>query len=378
MGKKMSRVSRMAMVAAGSVIALAGVSCSRGGSDGRSAATGSWAQEQAAAPERQIRAVEAVAVSRGPLVRRIESSGTVRGASEAVVLSEGQGVIQSVSLELGSFVEEGTVLVQVESTIARLNVEEARQILESARLDLEATQRRFDNGSASQAELTRARSTANGARARLEVAEKALRDQTVRAPISGFVASRGENISRGNTIGRGTVVARIVDLTTLELEVGVGERELQFISVGAPAQVTIPGCGPQRYLAEVQAIAAGASQRTGSFPVVVAWQNQCSSVRSGMTASVQIAAQDPDPRVVIPGVSVRQDREGSFVFVSSNGAGEGTVTRRAVDLGARMGERVQVLGGLAEGDVVLTTGVSTLRDGDPVEVTVVGDTGDVL
>jgi len=354
------------------VIALSLASCGGGGPPGRP--TGG----ERSAPEQRVRPVEVISVEPASLIRSIEASGSIRGRSEANVISDAQGVILKSSKELGSYVNEGDVLVEVEATIARLNVQEARQVFESARLDLDATQRRFDNGSASQAELTRARSTANGARARLEVAETALRDQTIRAPISGFIASRGENLSRGNTVSRGAFIARIVDLTELEVEVGLGEPFLPYLELGSFASVTIPACGSEPYRAEIMAIAAGVSTRTGSFPVVLRWENTCDQVRSGMNARVQIQPTDVNRRLIIPAVSLRRDSEGSFVFVASQEEGRTSVERRSVVLGERLGERVQVLEGLQEGDLVLTTGVTVVRDGDEVEVTVVGSSGDVL
>lgn len=354
------------------LVAVVAGSCGRGGPPGRPGGG------DRSAPERSVRPVEAISVEPASLIRRIEASGSVRGRSEANLLSDAQGVILNSSLQLGSFVTEGDMLVEVEATIPRLNVQEARQVFESARLDLDATQRRFENGSASQAELTRARSAANGARARLEVAETALRDQTIRAPISGFIASRGENLSRGNTVSRGAFIARIVDLDELEVEVGLGEPLLPYLQLGALAEVSIPACGSEPFEAEIIAIAAGASTRTGSFPVVLRWENTCAVVRSGMNARVRIEPIDARPQLIIPAVSLRRDGEGPFVFVVNQEQEQGRVERRSVVLGDRLGERVQVVQGLQEGDLVLTTGVTVVQEGDEVEVTVIGSSGDVL
>lgn len=347
--------------------------------DGWSGATGDWAQERAAEARESSVAVEALEVSFGSVLRAVEASGTVRGETEVTVVSEARGRIESASFELGQFVQEGDVLVRVDDTIARLNVEEAQQVYESARLDLEATRRRFDTGSASQADLTRARSAANGAQARLEAARKTLSDQTVRAPVSGFIASRAHGVSRGNFLEQGVPIARIVDLGFLRLEVTVGERELQFLEAGSPALVTVGSCSPEPYEATVFSISAGADEATGSYPLVVRWENSCNRVRSGMSASVSIAPRDDARGIIVPGSAVRRDGAGEYVFVAAATDGGGSVVeRRSVVTGDRLGDRVLVLEGLSEGEIILISGLSSLTPDRPVEATVLGRSGDVL
>lgn len=337
-----------------------------------SASDASAAQAAAADVSTQpARAVEGLEVTNGSIVQRIESSGLIRGASEATVISEVQGLIQEVSFDLGERVEEGDVLAVVESTIARLNLEEARQVYESARLDLSAIQRRFDAGSASQAELTRARSTSNGALARLEAAQKSYDDHTIRAPISGSIASRPADISRGNYLNRGVPIARVVDLSRIRLEIAVGERELEYLAVGAPVDVTVPACNLGGIAATIDSIAAGADQRTGSFPVIITWGNDCSTVRSGMSATATITALAAADQIIVPASAIRSDSEGSWVYVATDGVAQ----RRAITPGRRLGDRVEVVQGLEEGEVIVTSALSTVIDGESVTVSLRGTTG---
>jgi membrane fusion protein (multidrug efflux system) len=354
------------------LLTMALSACGGGRPDGESAATGNWAQESAG--EAEPLAVEALEASRGTLLQTVEASGTVRGGQEVEVVAEAQGVILESAFDLGQYVEAGTVLVRTDATVAQLNVEEARGTLDSARLDLAATQRRFENGSASQAELTRARSAADGAEARYEAAVKAREDHTIRAPIDGFIAGKAENLSRGNYLNRGISVARIVDLESLRMEISLGEREVQYISEGLPAEVTIPACGPLSFAARIRSIAAGSDPRTGSFPVVIEWDNACDAVRSGMSATVRVRPEEANPAIVVPSAVIRSDSGGDYVFVA---AGE-TVERREITTGDRLGDRVQVVEGLREGDVVITSGLTAISDGSPVNATVRGRTGDLL
>lgn len=359
-------------VAVAAIAVLTLVGCG-GRPDGDSAASGDWGGESSDR-ETPALAVEGLEVSRGSILQMIEASGTVRGVNEATVVSEVEGTIEEKTFELGDAVNAGQVLVEVDATVAALQLEEARQLFESAQIDLRAAERRFENGSASQSELARARSGANGARARLEAAEAVFQDHSIVAPISGLIASRNADLSRGNFINRGDVVARIVNLSVVEMEIAVGERELSYIDEGVPAIVSIPACGQSSIEATVASIAAGTDPRTGSFPVVIRWENACTRLRSGMSASVRIRSQEQNPGIIIPDAAIRRHDGGEFVFVALNG----TVTEREITTGLRLGDRVEVVDGLQEGEVIVTSALAALSDGTGVETTVRGKTGDVL
>lgn len=353
----------------GLVLILVLAACGRGDADGRSAATGDWEQTEAPAL-----AVEGMEVTAGTILRSVEGAGIIEGINEATVVSEVQGTIESISFELGEYIEEGTVLARVDDAIARLSREEARYAAESARLDLVAAERRLESGSASQAEVTRARTQVNGALARLEAAEEHFRNHSIRSPIAGFIASREEEIGRGNYLNPGEPIARVVDLSSLRLEIAVGERELGYINEGARASVTIPVCGTEPIDAVVASIAAGADRRTGSFPVVIEWENSCDRARSGMSARVALEAQNGEEYLIVPNAAVRSDTSGTYVFLS---VGE-TAERRDVGLGSRLGERVEVTSGLESGDVVIISALSALSNGAPVRTTVIGRTAEAL
>lgn len=322
-------------------------------------------EPEAAEAEEAPLAVEAVAVVSEPLLREVRGSGVVRGSREATLVSETEGVLEFVNLRLGEFVEEGTPLAGLDDTIEQLNYEQARQELQRANIELNAVERRAEAGSASEAELSRIRSAASGARSRVEQTRELLENRTLRAPISGYVASRAESLTEGNYLRRGLEVARIVDLSRLEVEISVGEREVRFLEAGSPVTVYIPSCELGRMEATVEAVAAGSDPGTGSFPVVVSWENECDDIRSGVSANLVIEPTNQRDRLVIPASAVLEDG-GDHVFVAE----DGRATRRDVILEERLGNRAAIAEGLAPGELVILSGLTVLADGDPVTVSV--------
>lgn len=318
-------------------------------------------------------AVEALTVTRGDLVRNIEAAGIVSGINEAYVVSQTQGIIQSVSFELGDRVAEGQVLVEVDDTIPRLNMEQAREQFEIAKLDLEATEKLFNDGSASKAELARARSAVNGAQALYRSALKTFQDCTIRAPIGGYIAEKESGITLGNYLSPGLRIARLVDISSLKAEVAVGEGQVSLVAENAPATVLIPAAGDQKlFQATVIAVAAGSDPATGSYSVIVSWKNPVGdTVKSGMSATVTIQTQAQEPVVLIPSAAIVEQGRQSYVFTAE----ANRTAQKPVQVGRRIGNMAEILDGLQEGETLIISGLTALRRGDPVEPSVIGESG---
>lgn len=324
-------------------------------------------------PEAKPLAVEALTVTRGNLVRNIEAAGIVSGINEAYVVSETQGIIQSVSFELGDRVSAGQALVKVDDTIPRLNMEQAKEQYEIAKLDLEATEKLYNEGSASKAELARVRSAVNGAQARYQSALKTYQDCAIRAPIGGYIAQKESEITLGNYLSPGLRVARVVDISSLKAEVAVGEGQVGLVAKGAPATVLIPAASEQKVFdATVSAVSAGSDPATGSYPVIVTWKNPAgNTIKSGMSATITIETQAQEPVVLIPSTALVEQGGQTFVFAME----ADRAAQKPAQVGRRIGNIAEILDGLEEGEILIISGLTALRRGDPVQTTVIGESG---
>lgn len=346
-----------------------------GNGEGDAGSGATWEGAAEAGPSGPL-AVEAVEVGRTPLVSSITASGVIRGVREARVVAETQGIIRNVSFQLGQAVTAGDVLVALDSDIERLQMEQAQRQLETAQLELRATEQLAERGNASQAELARVRANATGAEAAYEQARKRFEDRTIIAPIAGRIAGKSSMITPGNYLTPGVEVARIADLRELEMEISVGEREVGYLEAGAPVNVTVPACPDSgENQARIDSIAAGTDSGSGSFPVIIRWENSCGErIRSGMSANVTIEPQGAERVLAVPAQAIAGTGDGPYVYVVS----EGTARRARVETGRRLGSLTEITAGLSESDIVITTATSRLRDGDEVEATIRGESGEAL
>ncbi len=338
--------------------------------DARSGATGEeamWARE-----DRTDRAIEAVEISPGRFIEYVQSSGRIAGTREATVVSESQGVLQRVDFDLGISVAQGDLLAALDERVERLALEQARAAAESARVELDAVQRSVDAGAASRNDLARVEAAAAGADAEYQRATKRLEDRRITAPIGGRVAQKDSRVSEGNYLPAGVNVARIVDTARLQIQLAVGEREIGYVSPGARAEIKMEICEPQ--VGSVSSVAAGSDPQTGSFAVIVTWDNRCGDrVRSGMSAEVRIEPNVEHEALIVPTAALLRRQGETVVFVVENN----TASRRQVVVGRRVGNRAEVIDGLVEGELVAVSALSALAHGQPVEVTLKGRSGEL-
>lgn len=316
-------------------------------------------------------AVEGVTAGVGRLVVTIPGSGTVMGVREAAVVSQTQGVITAVSFSTGDRVKEGQVLLRMDDRLASFNLKRAKDQLDSAVLDLKARQILAESGGASASDLARAQSSESAARSQYEQAKKSFEDATILSPISGVVASRDAQATEGNVLSVFAPVARIVDNSSFRVGIGVGEREVGRLRPGLKARVFVPSAfGETPVEAEVVAVGGGADPQTGSFPVIVGFENRWGDlVKSGMSARVEVVPEEGKPLVIVPLSALVRRGDAYALFVA-----EGEKAKiRTVDVGSRNGVRAEIVRGVKEGETIIVSALSRLVDGTPVSVTLRGD-----
>jgi RND family efflux transporter MFP subunit len=317
-------------------------------------------------------AVEGIRVGHGTLKGEIHASGLVKGIREVSVVSETQGTITAVNFALGQKVEKGTVLVEVDDRVQRALFKQARAAVSAAELHLQVTEKLFEEGDASDAELTAARSQASAAYAQLESARKAYGDCKILTPISGYIARKGNDVEPGNFLAPGTAVTRVVDLRTLKTTAAVGEREIGLLKAGMPALLRIPAAGNIPVEGAVTAVGAGSDPYTGSYPVEVSWKNTADGmVKSGMSVELTIETDKMESVILIPFRAIVEKEGKNAVFVVR----DDRVAIRFVETGRMKEENVEIVNGLKPGEVLLTTGITSLMRGDRVEVTIVDGKG---
>lgn len=277
-----------------------------------------------------------------------------------VVATEAGEVVQT-NLSANTLVERGAVLLRLDDRTQRLSLE----IAQANRDQAQATVTRYErlNSSASSAvtdvALSEAQVALRLAQANVGLAEVALEDRTIVAPISGRLGLSDVNV--GDRLSSGDVVVTIDDAATLLAEFEVPERSIGLLAEGKRVLITTPTYAGQVFEGRITAFDSRLDSVTRSVTVQAEIDNADGVLLSGMTFAVRMI-EETDPLPVVPSTAITWDRTGAGIWVSLDGA----ASRVPVAIRYRDGDQVWIETDAPIGSQVVTEGASKLRDGAQV------------
>jgi Cu(I)/Ag(I) efflux system membrane fusion protein len=190
--------------------------------------------------------------------------------------------------------------------------------------------------------------------AQVDIAEiartaKPLPSTPVRSPVSGYVARRGA--LPGLYFTPGTELFQIADLSTVWVIADIYEYDMSRVKVGQKATLSLGAYPGERFSGRVQFIYPAVNPESRTLQARMEFRNPALKLRPGMYGDVVIEL-DASTGLVVPTEAIVDTGEQQYVFIAKQG---GRFEPRKVKLGARTEGKVQVLEGLAEGEVVVTT-----------------------
>lgn len=274
-------------------------------------------------------------------------------------------------------------------TRARLDFERAEALFATQSItkpDYDAARERFEVNKAkfeaAKAQLAVAEARVNTARFQIGAAESRLKtteavvytasiplgDAQLRAPLSAIVIER--KIEVGQLVSTGTPAFVLADVSSVKAAFGVPDLALQNFKIGDTLKMTTDAVPGTEFTGHISRIAPAADQSSRVFDVEVTIQNAEGLLKPGMIASMSVNETGASSEVpVVPLTSVtRSKTNGYAVLVVEEAGGKQVARYRNVELGESYGNSVVVKSGVKPGEIVVTTGVSQVADGEEVRV----------
>lgn len=303
---------------------------------------------------------------------RIDATGELLAKERARIASEVSGRITEILVDEGDAVEAAEVLLEIDPERRNLELQSARAGLTEAEAALREEGRErgrkrtlHERGIASDAaldqaetDLALARSRAEASRARVGVAERAVRDASVQAPFSGLIARR--DVSRGEFVNVGQSLFELVALDPVEVEFHLAERDSARVVVGQEVRVSVAPFPGEVFRGVVTVISPTIDERTRTLRVKAQIENADGRLRPGLFARVDLGIALREAVLLVPEEAILLRSDGSVVFRRGEG---NRVERVVVETGEQRGDRVEITGGLAPGEQVVTRGQAGLVDG---------------
>ena len=306
--------------------------------------------------------VEGVAVTVATITSEIRVVGSLRSNESVVIRPEVGGRVAEILFEEGQRVTVQTPLLRLDAAIAAAELDQAKAALDLSQANYTRTVELFDRKAASAANRDQALATLKASQANLELARARLAKLTLRAPFDGVLGLR--KVSLGDYVTPGQDIVNLEDIEPLKVDFRIPERYLGSLAPGQAIAVTAYAFPGRDFRGEVYAIDPLVDENGRAVVLRARLPNQDGALRPGLFVTVALAVGQREAAIMVPEQAIVPRAANQFVFKVS--AGKAMLT--PVKIGERRNAMVEIVEGLAPGDVVVTAGQIKLRDGVPVAV----------
>jgi len=313
-----------------------------------------------------------------PLARWLPVSGTLQAVRQTTVKAKVAGDVAGLHVREGEAVRAGQVIAHIDSPDLKARLIDRQGGVESARAQLALaektramnlrllsdkfiSQNAFDG---TESTYNVARGNLKSAEAQVQVAQNALADADVVAPLTGIVSKR--HVQTGEKVAVESPMLTIVDLKDLEVQAMVPAIDVPELTAGMPVELRVDGFGERRFEGRIDRINPSTEPGTRAIIVYVSLPNPDAALRNGMFATGRIALAASAPAATLPMTAVRSEAGQSYVWTID----KGKLARRIVMTGRRdeTNARVEIKTALPAETPVLAARFDNLKDGAPALV----------
>lgn len=211
-------------------------------------------------------------------------------------------------------------------------------------------------------DMAAAQAAVDQAQAQLDIAALGLKETTVYAPVDGVISER--LVSPGALVNPQTPIATLVR-PALELVVNVEESQLGQVAEGQPVQLQVPAFPTETFTGTVRSISPTVDTKSRTAAVRIEPNDDGSKLRAGMFARLSIVTAENQNALVVPREAVLIGAPGSAPLVIAIDPA-GRVHRQPVKLGLQSDRLIEISSGIDDGQLVATSSLNDLTDGDVV------------
>lgn len=274
--------------------------------------------------------------------------------------AENSGRVVKVLVDEGSNVRRGQTLAIIKTDVLNIDLETAQAAYQNALRDKQRYENAFATGGVTQQQLDQATLALKNAEARVAQARIRVGDANIKSSINGIVNKR--YIEPGAVVNPGTQLFELVDVSRLKLNITVNEIQVAGLKVGDKVQVKA-SVFPNKEFAGIVTFIAPKADASLNFPIEIEIAgNPNNQLKAGMYGTAIFKSSNQTPVTIIPRSAFVGSVSSNQVFVVENGVAR----LKTVVAGRVFGDKVEILGGLNEGEMIITSGQINLADGSKV------------
>ncbi len=390
------------IAAVAALVLLAGAACSKSET------------AQARGRDDAPKPVKVERVREEPVRRSIEVVGTLAAVDEVTISSEAEGRVSKLLADLGDRVRAGQTLMELDAEKLQYNLEQQkaalaralarygasdsrhlppiertpdvvkaqaelvqakqgfdraeelhrrqlvpRQTLDDAQTMLQSKQASYDSALQNAKNL---RADIDASEATAKLADRQLRDTTIRAPFDGYVQKRLVNL--GEYVKVQTPVMAVVGVDPLKVTAEIPEKLAPWVKIDQAVDLHVDAYPDKTISGKVSRISPAVNTSTRAFPFEALVPNRDAQLKPGTFARVRIVSSRVDQVLTLSYAALQYRYGVNRVFVVNGDRLE----VRELRVGERLGNRIEITSGVKAGETVAISDVDKLVDGTKVSV----------
>ncbi|MCF6403663.1 efflux RND transporter periplasmic adaptor subunit [Chitinophaga filiformis] len=333
--------------------------------------------------------VSVVPATLGTAVYYDKYPATVVALNQVELRAQVSGYITGIFFKEGEVVQKGKPLYEIDRRKYEASYRQAEASIAQAKANLTKAQKDADRYHKLAEQDAIARQTLDNADAALDVsrsqlaaAEAALLAartdldySVIKAPFTGRIGI--SQVKLGAQVSAGTTLLNTMSSENpIAVDFVVNENDIprfsalqgKAVSAGdSTFRLQLPNGKPYDEPGRIAVIDRGVDNLTATIKVRIEFNNPKGELKEGMSGVMNVLNDQSGERVIIPYKSVIEQMGEFFVFVAKDTVAE----QRKIHLGPRMRDRIVVMDGVQQGELVVTEGLNRLRDGGKIDTTTV-------
>jgi membrane fusion protein, multidrug efflux system len=297
--------------------------------------------------------------------------GTTAPVQGVTVSADLPGIVDRIRFESGRAVQDGEVLVELDTRQERAQLAAAEAQRDLAQLNFKRMENLVEDGAIARADYDRAAAEQKSTEARVGEIRATIERKVIHAPFSGVLGIR--QVHLGQYLSAGDPVVSLQALDPIYVNFGVPQQEAGQLKAGRRVRLTADNLDNVVLTGRVTALDSVVDETTRNVKVQATFANPNGKLRPGMFVQVEATAGASQSIIALPASAISYAPYGDSVFVVSDmkdpaGKPYRGVRQQFVKLGATRGDQIAVVSGVKAGEEIVTSGVFKLRNGAAVQV----------
>jgi len=297
--------------------------------------------------------------------------GTMIAIHGVTVSADLPGTVDKINFDSGKWVQEGEVLVQLDTRQERAQLAATQAQRDLAKINYDRMQQLVNEGVISRQDYDKAMADQRQTEANTAEIKATIDRKTIRAPFSGVLGIRQINL--GQYLAAGNPIVPLQSLDPIYVNFNVPQQVVGRMQPGRTVRITSDNVPGASFTGRVNAVDSVVDQSTRNVQVQATLSNPGGKLRPGMFVQVEVGVGEQRTVMPLPASAINYAPFGNSVFVvselkSPTGATYRGVRQQFVKVEGSRGDQVGVISGLTPGEEVVTSGVFKLRNGAAVAV----------